>query len=264
MIAEILLILGLLSTVTFTILFIKEPLFYFGIIGGLILVVFGNGIFKKVKETITEDLVPEVYEANLGTTYIHRPLEGFNSGNVYLTNLFTPQDRFFSYDLVSGEIYGFKYKLSEIEFLDTKKELKNFILSDVLFKGLFIEVNTESRIKESIYIVPKKTTLYDYLGEEHLITFDGKLKEYFNVFSKNKKETKNLIESDFGKTLEEIVKTFPEMYIAIKKHAIYIGINSRKNPLSVRMFMRLDLSYLDILDKELSAIKEIVYSLYKK
>ncbi len=264
MIAEILLVVGIISVITFTILFIKEPLFYFGIVAGLILIAFGSGIFKKLRETINEKLLPEVYETNLGTSYIHRPLEGFNSSNIYLTNLFTPQDRFFSHDLVSGEIYGFKYKLSEIEFLDTKSELKNFILSDVLFQGLFIEVNVESKIKESVYIVPKETTLHEYLGKEHLIAFNGELNNYFNVFSKAKKETKVLMETDFGKTLEEIIKTFPEIYIAVKKHAIYIGINSRKNPLSVRMFRPFDMSYLDKLDKELKVVKEIVYSLYKK
>lgn len=263
LIAEILLVLGIVSTVTFTVLFIKEPLFYFGIIVGLILIVFGNGIFKKLRETIDEDLVLDVYEANLGK-YIHRPLEGFNSGDIYATNLFAPQDRFFSHDLVSGEIYGFKYKLSEVEFLDAKRELKNFILSDVLFQGLFVEVNVESKIKGSVYIVPKETTLHKYLEKEYLIAFEGKLNKHFNVFSKTKKEAKDLMETDFGKTLEEIIKTFPNIYIAVKKHAVYIGVDSRKNPLNVKMFRPFDMSYLDILDKELNAVKEIIYSLYKK
>lgn len=263
MIAEILLVLGIVSVITFTILFIKEPLFYFGIIVGLILVVFGNGMFKKLKETIDEDLVPEVYEANLGK-YIHRPLEGFSSGDIYATNLFTPQDRYFSHDLVSGEVYGFKYKLSEVEFLDAKRELKDFISSDVLFQGLFVEVNVESKIKGSVYIVPKETTLHKYLEKEYLIAFNGELNKHFNVFSKIKKEAKDLMEKDFGRTLEEIIKTFPNIYIAVKKHAVYIGIDSRKNPLGVRMFRPLDMSYLDILDKELSVVKEIVYALYKK
>ncbi len=263
LIAEILLVIGAIAVVTFTILFIKQPLFYFGIIVGLILIVFGNGIFKKLRETIDEDLIPDVYEANLGK-YIHRPLEGFNSGDIYATNLFTPQDRFFSHDLVSGEVYGFKYKLSEVEFLDAKRELKNFILSDVLFQGLFAEINVESKIKGSVYIVPKETTLHRYLEKEYLISFDGELNQHFDVFSKTKKEAKNLMETEFGETLKEIIKTFPNIYIAVKKHAIYIGIDSRKNPLNVKMFRPLDMSYLDVLTEELNVIKEIVYSLYKK
>lgn len=263
LIAEILLVIGMISVITFIILFIKEPLFYFGIIAGLIFIAFGNGIFKKLRETIDEDLVPEVYEANLGK-YIHRPLEGFNSGDIYATNLFTPQDRFFSHDLVSGEVYGFKYKFSEVEFLDAKRELKDFILSDVLFQGLFAEINVESKIKGSVYIVPKKTTIHKYLEKEFLIAFNGELNKHFDVFSKNKKEAKDLMETDFGKTLEEIIKTFPNIYIAVKKHAVYIGIDSRKNPLSVKMFRPLDMSYLNVLNKELSVVKEIVYSLYKK
>ena len=49
------------------------------------------------------------------------------------------------------------------------------------------------------------------------------------MFFQNKKETKNLIESDFGKTLEEIVKTFPEMYIAIK-NTQYILVLIQEKP----------------------------------
>ena len=133
-----------------------------------------------------------------------------------------------------------------------------------MFQGLFAEINVESKIKGSVYIVPKKTTIHKYLEKEFLIAFNGELNKHFDVFSKNKKEAKDLMETDFGKTLEEIIKTFPNIYIAVKKHAVYIGIDSRKNPLSVKMFRPLDMSYLNVLNKELSVVKEIVYSLYKK
>ncbi|MFA5720151.1 MAG: DUF3137 domain-containing protein [Acholeplasmataceae bacterium] len=261
-IAEILIALGFISVIVFSILFIKQPLFYIGIIVGLLMMVVGRTMFNKLKDTINEKLIPEVYKAKLGKS-IHRPLEGFNSGDIYQTNLFLHQDRFFSNDLVSGEVFGFKYKMSEVQFLDAKRDFKKFS-SDVLFQGLFIEINVESKIKGSVYIVPKATKLHKYLDKDNQISLSEPLASEFDVYSKNKKEATQLLNSEFGTLLQSVDDLFPNIYIAVKKHAIYIGIDSRKKPLDVKLFRRLDMSYLDVLSNEIITIKEIVYTLYKK
>lgn len=262
LISEILIALGFISVLTCSLLFIKQPLFYIGIIVGLLLMVIGKTIFNKLRDTINERLIPEVYKTKLGKS-IHRPLEGFNAGDIYQTNLFLHQDRFFSNDLVSGEVFGFKYKMSEIQFLDAKRDFKKFS-SDVLFQGLFVEINVESKIKGSVYIVPKATKLHKYLEKDNQIIIQEPLAHEFDVYSKNKKEATELMNSEFATLLQKVDALFPNIFIAVKKHAIYIGIDSRKKPLDVKLFRRLDMSYLDVLSEEIITIKEIVYTLYKK
>lgn len=261
LIAEIMIVVGFISAVVFTILFITQPLYYIGILGGLLLLTIGNSIFNKLRKTINERLIPEVYKAKLGKS-IHRPLEGFNANDVYATNLLLPQDIFVSNDLVSGEVFGFKYKLSEIQLTEARKDFKK-LNNELLFQGLFVEINVESKIKGSVYIVPKETKLHNYLGKDYQLTLKENLNHY-NAYSKNKKEALKLIETECAELLEKIATTFPNTYIAVKKHAIYVGIDSRKKPLMVKLFKRLDMSYLDILSSEIITVKELVYTLYKK
>lgn len=262
LIAEIMKVVGYVSVVLFSILFIEDAYFYIGIIIGLLFILIGRAIFRRLRETINERLMPEIYKTKLGKS-IHRPLEGFNNVEVYATNLFVPQDRYISNDLVSGEVFGFKYKLSEVHLLDAKKDFKK-LTSNTLFQGSFVEVNVESQIKGSVYIVPKDTELFHYLGKEHEVGLKEPLSNQLKVLSKNKKEAQKLLDEEFISLLEKITTTFPNTYIAVKKHAIYIAIDSRKKPLIVKLFRRLDLSYLDVLSHEIITMKEIVYTLYKK
>lgn len=260
--AEVLIILGVISVIIFTILFIKIPLFYFGILGGLLLIYLGNRIFKEIKRTIDQKLIPEVYKKTLGTNY-YRKEEGFNSGAVYSTNLFSPQERFLSDNLSSGEVFGFKYKLSEIHLLSLKREFTKSV-SETLFKGTYAEVNVESRIVGSVYIVPKNTKIHHYLGKEHQVIIGSDLDKAFDVYAKNKKEVKKLFKEDFEESLQKILKVFPTVFLAVKKHALYMAVDSRKVELDAKLFKKLNLSYLDTLTDEIVSIKEIVHVLYKK
>ncbi len=54
---------------------------------------------------------------------------------------------------------------------------------------------------------------------------------------------------------------YKKLFVAVKKHATYIAIDSRKELFTIRMFRPLNKQFLDDLTNEIEAIKTIIHSL---
>lgn len=263
LLAEIFLSIGFIATVVSVILFTRYPQLIFLFFGGLFLMFVGNNFYKNVKKTIREDIVPTIIKDKLGKS-IYNPNEGFNQNVVYNSHLLKEHDRFYSEDLVSGEVFGNKFQMSEVYILNAKRDLKKFS-SELLFSGLFIEVNMESRLPSSIYLTPKDSHMYDYLGVNHKHnTTNQTINENFDIFTKEASGLDTLFNDRVCDAIMRTKMVFPELYIAVKKHATYIAINSRKDPLDVHFFRRLNRNFINAFTRELEEIKQLVNALDRK
>lgn len=261
--AEIFLTTGLIMTIVSVSLFTRYPRLIFLFFGGLFFMFVGNRFYQNVKRTIREDIVPGIIKEKLGKS-IYSPNEGFNQNVVYDSHLLKEHDRFYSEDLVSGEVFGNKFQMSEIYILNVKRDIKKFS-SELLFSGLFIEVNMESRLPSSIYLTPKDSRMYDYLDVNDKHTPKNQMiDENFDVFTKDASGLDILFTERICDAIMRTKMVFPELFIAVKKHATYIAINSRKDTLDVHLFKRLNRNFITSFTRELEEIKQLVSALDRK
>ena len=258
--AEILVLVGILITISSAVMFYFEPYFYFGFLSGLVISIIGKSIYNSVRRNIKEDIVPQLYREHLGSN-LYRQSEGFSQSEVYSSHLLKMHERFISEDLISGEIFNRKYKMSEIFLYDTLPNSKKPI-SSIVFSGLFIQVNLESRLPDSVYVIPKESEQFDYLPlKNKRATSNALIDQTFDVYSRDKNGVNKLFETPFSESLTEVNKRYKKLFVAVKKHATYIAIDSRKEVFTIRMFRPLNKQFLDDLTNEIEAIKTIICSL---
>lgn len=259
-IAEALVLIGVITTIISAILFYYEPYFYIGFVLGLLIAVIGKSMYNSVKRSIDEEIVPTLYREYLGSS-VYRPNDGFSQGEVYNSHLLKMHERFISEDLVSGEIYNRKYKMSEIFLYDTLPNSKK-PTSSVVFSGLFIQVNIESRLPDSVYVIPKGNDQFDYLPQKNLRkTVIEAIDTNFDVYSRDKSGVDKLFKTPFAESLIAVNKDYKKLFIAVKKHATYIAIDSRKEVFTIRMFRPLNKKFLEELKHEIETIKTLINSL---
>ena len=258
--AEILVLVGILITIGSAVMFYFEPYFYFGFLSGLLITIIGKSIYNSVRRNIKEDIVPQLYREHLGSS-LYRPSEGFSQSEVYNSHLLKTHERFISEDLISGELYNRKYKMSEIFLYDTLANSKKTI-SSIVFSGLFIQVNLESRLPDSVYVIPKGSEQFDYLPlKNKRVTSNDLIDSTFDVYSRDKSGVEKLFKTPFSEALIQVNEKYKKLFVAVKKHATYIAIDSRKELFTIRMFRPLNKQFLDDLTNEIEAIKTIIHSL---
>lgn len=218
---------------------------------------------KDIREYIDlvyESLNTQIYEKHFDNlNFRNSPLKPFD---VYDTDLLKVGGNFESLDNITGTYKGVQFKRSSLHIETSPSGEHNS--TSTIFKGRWIQLYNINRNIDSFYIiqknlktVSKKDGLFKTSQYEQIITDNQTFSDKFEVFVKNKDDTKILTESFMSSILALDYERYLGIYMDHQK--IYIAIGGGYDNLSPSIFESLYDGVDSKIEKDIQSIKDLIH-----
>ena len=237
------------------------PLAFFIIVfpffGGAI---YANKNSQKIKEIsvefkkkyVEEELLKAIPESK------YKPYDGFKENEVVYSNLLFESDRYYSEDLISGEIDGVSFRSSDVKQEEVRGSGKDRKVVTV-FQGRFYEFDFHKPFKYELLVL-QPMSFRPFSGFEKVKTESIDFNNELKIYSNNPLEAIYILTPDFMEKLRYFDNKYHDKIgYSFKNNKLFIAIDDRKDYFDIKAFKNVDdnliASYKDEFDDMKAFVK---------
>ncbi len=213
--------------------------------------------FKKLSILYKKSFIEiELQKAILDCIYDAE--KGFPEDIVFNSKILQKKDRYLSEDHIQGEINGKTFESADIHIQQRRRSGKSTKLVTT-FQGRFFIIDFKQNFKESVYIIPSRTSLLKtYEGMPRIDTESIIFNQKFDVYSKDNLSAFYLLNPRFMEKLLEFSKVAKEVSFGFIEQKMYVAVDTRKDAFDIKMFHPIDLTSFEDVQKEVDLLNELI------
>lgn len=247
---------GLITAISFF-LFITNPVFMIGFIGGGLIAVIGTSQFKKLSQEFKRVHIKEIIEKEISSCF-YDPDKGFEKEVVYDSKILRKEDRYYSEDYLSGMIKDKKFESADVKLQDVRSNGKSTTVVTV-FQGRFFIIDFDKKFESDVYVLPNRSFGFNWFTNMVRVDIESILfNQIFDVFSESQHSAFYLLKPAFVEKLIEFSNVARRVMFGFKDHKVFIALDTRIDTFDLKMFKEIDQTFFDEVKKEIRLIEELI------
>lgn len=250
-------ILGGVITVISFFLFISNPIFMIGFIGGALLAAISSSMLKKLSQQFKRVHIKEMIEKEIVQCF-YDPDKGFEKDVVYSSKILKKEDRYYSEDYLSGIIKGKKFESADVKLQDVRSNGKSTTVVTV-FQGRFFIIDFDKKFENDVYILPNRSFGFNWFTNMVRVDIESILfNQTFDVFTESQHSAFYLLKPAFVEKLIEFSNVARRVMFGFKDQKVFIALDTRIDTFDLKFFKEIDQTFFDEVKKEIKLIEELI------
>ncbi|MBN2504823.1 MAG: DUF3137 domain-containing protein [Bacilli bacterium] len=236
---------------------------FFVLVPGVIVAMVGGVEFSKLKKRFKVEVLSTFFqEAIPGTNY--SPNAGLSQPEVYSTEFLKRADRFYSEDLLTGQLDDVEFRSSDVKLEErhvqhTRNGTRVYYVA--YFVGRVFKFTFNKPFDGYLQVLESGSPLSNRgFKKVELESIDFNKK--FRTFSTNELSAFYVLTPDIMEAIFELERRNPgRISLSFTGQELYIGINNNRDTFEIKMFTTIDQNMMEEFKRDLLVIKDFVHTL---